>query len=296
VQCPASLLDWRVRRLIVNADDFGLTAGVNRAIAEAHDRGVVTSATLMANGRAFEDAIQRVRSAPQLSVGCHVVLVDGSPVLGAQQIPTLTDGHAHFQDSLVSFALRAISGRIDADEIEAEATAQIRKLQAAGVVVSHLDTHKHTHIFPPVLRPLLRSARACGVRAVRNPFEPAPASLLARRPSMWMQFSQVKILGGLARTFRRAVGEAGLLTPDGTVGIVVTGALDERLFASGMDNLPAGTWELVCHPGYNDAELEDVRTRLRESRAIELRLLTSPEARESLTRNGIQLISYRDLS
>lgn len=292
----SGLLDWRVRRLIVNADDFGLTTGVNRAIAEAHDRGVVTSATVMANGAAFEDAVQRARSAPRLSVGCHVVFVDGSPVLAAPQTPTLADQSGHFCQSLNRFALRAISGRIDSDEIEAEATAQIRKLQAAGVVVSHVDTHKHTHIFPSILGPLLRSARACGVRAVRNPFEPAPPSLLARRPSLWRHYGQVKILGGLGRSFRRAVADTGLLTPDGTVGIVVTGALDERLFACGMDSLPDGTWELVCHPGYNDQELAGVRTRLRQSRAVELGLLTSAEARESLARNGIQLISYRDLA
>ena len=284
-----------MRRLIVNADDFGLTAGVNRAIAEAHDQGVVTSATLMANGAAFEDAVRCAQSRPQLSVGCHVVLVDGSPVLNPQEIPNLTCRDGRFQQSLTNFAVRAISGRIDAGEVEAEATAQIRKLQSAGVAVSHVDTHKHTHILPAVLKPLLRAARACGVRAVRNPFEPAPLSLLAKRPSMWKQYFQVKTLGGLARTSRSAVAAAELLTPDGTVGIVATGALDERLFANRMDNLPEGTWELVCHPGYNDAALGSIRTRLRQSRAVELRLLTSPEARESLMRNGIQLISYREL-
>ena len=292
------LLDWRVRRLIVNADDFGLTHGVNRAIVEAHGHGVVTSATLMANGPAFEDAIQRAKSTSRLSVGCHVVLVDGLPVLGGGKTPTLSDKKAHdgrFHESLSSFALRAVSGRLDADEIEAETTAQIRKLQATGVAVSHLDTHKHTHIFPPVLRPLLRAARACGVPAVRNPFGPLHLSLLAERAGLWKQFSKVAALSCLGRTFRRSVAGAGLLTPDGTVGIVATGALDDRLFESIVDSLPEGTWELVCHPGYNDAELGSIRTRLRDSRAVELRLLTSPETRELLARSGVQLISYRDL-
>jgi hopanoid biosynthesis associated protein HpnK len=285
-----------VRRLIVNADDFGLTIGVNRAIAEAHDQGVVTSATLMATGAAFADAVERARSVPRLSVGGHIVLTDGFPLLSAEQIPTLTSDTGQFRQSLVSFALSAISGRINPNEIEAEANAQIRKLQTAGIVVSHIDTHKHTHIFPPVLRPLLRAARACGIRAVRNPFEPAPVSLLAKQPWMWKKYSQVKILGTLGRGFRKTIHDAGLLTPDGTIGIVVTGALDERLFASSMDSLPDGTWELVCHPGHNDAQLDAVQTRLRESRTIEQRLLTSPEARESLSRNGIELISYRDLA
>jgi hopanoid biosynthesis associated protein HpnK len=291
------LLDWRVRRLIVNADDFGLTRGVNQAIVEAHGHGIVTSATLMANGQAFEDAIQSAKSASRLSVGCHVVLLDGTPVLGGGQTSTLSDKKARdgrFYESLSGFAMRAVWGGIDAAEIEAEVTAQIRKLQAAGVAVSHLDTHKHTHIFPPVLRPLLRAARACGVPAVRNPFGRLHISIVAKRPGLWKRYSQVTVLSRLGRTFRRSVTDAGMLTPDGTVGIVTTGTMDDSLFKGIVDSLPEGTWELVCHPGYNDAELGSIRTRLRESREIELRLLTSPEAREVLARSGVQLISYRE--
>jgi chitin disaccharide deacetylase len=287
-----------VRRLIINADDFGLTQGVNRAIVEAHCDGIVTSATLMANGLAFEDASRRASSTPRLSVGCHVVLVDGLPVL---REPTRTLSNRKFDDgrlyqSLSGFALRAISGKIDADEIEVEATAQIRKLQAAGIVVSHLDTHKHTHIFPSVLRPLLRAARSCGVPAMRNPFGPVHVSIVAKRPSLWKQFSKVRLLSRLGRTFRSSVQDAGMLTPDGTVGIVATGAMDASLFESIVNSLPEGTWELVCHPGYNDADLGSIRTRLRESRAQELEILTSPEARKILAHSGVRLISYRELA
>jgi chitin disaccharide deacetylase len=288
-----------VRRLIVNADDFGLTQGVNRAIVEAHSQGIVTSSTLMANGRAFDDAVQRATSATRLSVGCHVVLVDGSPVL--KKKPTATtlanekfdDGR--FYETLNGFALRLLRGRINVDDIEAEATAQIRKLQAAGIVVSHLDTHKHTHILPRVLRPLLRAARACGVPALRNPFGPVHISVVASRPRLWKRFSQVTALNRLGKSFRKSVTASGMFTPDGTVGIVATGAMDIPLFESIVKSLPEGTWELVCHPGYNDAELADIRTRLRDSRVQELQLLTSPEAREILTRSGVQLVSYRDL-
>src|SRR6202050_436467 len=174
-----------MRRLIVNADDFGFTAGVNRGIVEAHSRGVVTSSTLMANGRAFSDAVQLAGTVPQLSVGCHVVLIDGRPLLDPKTIPSLVDqdeGTTRFRDGMGAFAVRALAGRLDPGEIEAEATAQIRKLQAAGIVVSHLDTHKHTHILPRVLRPLLRAASACGVRAMRNPFGPVHVSVVASRP------------------------------------------------------------------------------------------------------------------
>jgi hopanoid biosynthesis associated protein HpnK len=293
------LLDWRVRRLIINADDFGLTLGVNRAIVEAHCHGVVTSSTLMANSQAFDDAVEHAKSASGLSVGCHLVLVDGTPVRGAQQAQTLSDTKfpdGRFYQSLNSFALRAIGGRIHADEIEAEVTAQIRKVQAAGVAVSHLDTHKHTHIFPQVLRPLLRAARACGVPAVRNPFGPVRFSILAKYPGLWKRYSQVTVLNRLGGRLRSSVADAGMLTTDGTVGIVATGVMDHYLFGNIIDSLPEGTWELVCHPGYNDADLANIRTRLRESRAEELRVLTSPEAREIVARSGAQLISYRDLA
>jgi predicted glycoside hydrolase/deacetylase ChbG (UPF0249 family) len=253
----------------------------------------------MANGQAFEDAIAHAKSASRLSVGCHVVLVDGSPVLGGQQASTLFEQKAddrRFYDGLVAFALRAVSGSVDADEIEAEVTAQIRKLQSAGVSVSHLDTHKHTHILPQVLRALLRAARTCGVPAVRNPFGPVRFSILAKYPSLWKRYSQVTVLNRLGGRFRNSVTNAGMLTTDGTVGVVATGAMDSYLFRSIVDSLPEGTWELVCHPGYNDAELGSIRTRLRESRAVELRLLTSPKALELLVRSGVQLISYRDLA
>jgi len=290
-----------VRRLIVNADDFGFTAGINRAIVEAHTRGIVTSTTLMANGRAFDDAVRSAATVPGLSVGCHVVLIDGVPVLDADRLPSITTSNAsssHFRDGLKSFAARALAGRLSPHEIEIEVSAQIRRLQSAGVSVSHVDTHKHTHLFPAVLRPLLHAARACGVRAVRNPFgpsKPLKSSALLARPGLWTRYAEVKILRTLAAKFRDAVKREGFVTPDGTLGIVVTGALDEKLFRGIAAIIPEGTWEFVCHPGYNDADLASASTRLRQSRETELHVLTMPEARQLLSDEGIVLISYRDL-
>lgn len=286
-----------MRRLIVNADDFGFTSGVNRAIVEAHTRGVVTSSTLMANGSAFAEAVVLAKANSRLSVGCHVVLIDGSPVLGPEQISTLTNG-SQFRDGLKIFALRAVGRRIEADQVAAEAAAQIRKLQAAGIEVSHVDTHKHTHLFPKILRPVLRAAGACGVAAVRNPFGPRlplRSSELSRRPNLWTRYAEVRVLHRFAATFRESVDHEGFSTPDGTLGIEVTGTLDETLFAAIARNIPEGTWEFVCHPGYNDADLQAARTRLRESRELELHVLTLPDARAMLSREGIELISYHDL-
>jgi hopanoid biosynthesis associated protein HpnK len=286
-----------VRRLIVNADDFGLTAGVNRAIIEAHASGVVTSATLMANATAFQDAVQLTNAAPSLSVGCHIVLVDGSPISIPSQVSTLHDG-AHsgqFERSLSSFVLRAIRGRISPAHVEAEAAAQIRKLQAWGIQISHVDTHKHTHIFPQILRPLLRAAKACGVRAIRNPFGRIAFPIVASQPKLWKRYGELALLNPLSRQFLHAIQVEEMITPDGSLGIAATGVLDERLFRMILENLPEGTWEFVTHPGYNDSDLNTVRTRLRESRETELRLLTSASVRECLHQSGIELISYRDL-
>ena len=287
-----------MRRLIINADDFGLTAGVNRAIVEAHEHGVVTSATLMANGPEFDDAVRLARAAPGLSVGCHVVLVDGLPVLEASQVPSLmgkSRNELGFRRSWTGFATAALSGALVAEEIEAEATAQICKLQGAGIAVSHLDTHKHTHIFPQVLRPLARAAKACGVRALRNPFEPLRAALWVKRPNLWMRWLGAGALDGFAQHFRRVVKAADMLMPDGAAGVVATGALDDQLLADILQHLPPGSWELVCHPGYADAQLQRVHTRLRASREQELRILISSGTKELLSKSLIHLISYDDL-
>ena len=276
-----------MRRLIVNADDFGFTSGVNRAIVEAHSRGVVTSATLMANGPAFAEAAQLAKTVPALSVGCHVVLIDGQPVGGTNQLSTLTNGNPAaplLRTGLKTFAARAIAGRLNVEEIE-----------ALGISVSHVDTHKHTHLFPSVLSPLLRAARVCGVRALRNPFgprRPLQSRHLLARPSLWTRYAEVRILRRFASKFREAVDRQGFFAPDGTLGIEVTGMLDEKLFRTIAQTIPEGTWEFVCHPGYNDSDLRAAKTRLRESREAELAVLTLPAARSVLSEEGIALISY----
>ena len=287
-----------MRRLIINADDFGFTSGVNRAIVEAHNYGVVTSSTLMAGGIAFSEAVQMAKATPKLSIGCHIVLIDGTPVSTAEALPSLTSGGV-FRDGLKSFVARALAGRMNAEEIATEALAQIRRVQSAGISVSHIDTHKHTHIFPQILKPVLRAARGCGVKAVRNPFgprRPFRSSELLARPNLWTRYAEVRVLRRFAGKFREAAKQEGFATPDGTLGIEVTGTLDETLFEAIANTIPDGTWEFVCHPGFNDADLSTANTRLRESRETELRVLTLPTAREILARRAIQLISYLDLA
>ncbi len=277
-------------RLIVNADDFGLTAGVNRAILELHRAEVLTSTTLMARAAATAEAIEIARATPSLGVGCHVVLVDGEPMLPPRQIPTLIDPRTgRFQPTLGAFLQRLLTGRIRSAEIEAEAAAQIAFLQSRGLALTHIDAHKHIHMFPAVLRPVLRAAKAAGIRAVRNPFEPA-WSLHATSGAPWLRRAEVRLLRRLEPAFRRIVAKEGFTTTDGALGVLATGTLNAAAVASLLQQLPAGAWELVTHPGYNDADLAHARTRLLASREIER------DALRALTRfPSLELISFAGL-
>lgn len=292
-----------MRQLIVNADDFGLTAGVNRAIVETHSGGIVTSATLMANGAAFDDAVERARAAPTLSVGCHVVLVDGAPVSEPDAVDTLLAIRSaepdRFHSRLSAVAARAVFGGFDPDQLVEEITAQIRTIQSAGLQITHLDTHKHTHVFPEILGSLVRAARICGVPAIRNPFVPVAAvnaNQFAGKPALWKRYGQVRVLRSFAGQFREKARRAGLATPDGIVGVVETGSFNTSLLRQALTNLSEGTWELVCHPGYDDADLRAAGTRLIESRDQERRMLISDELRTFLDEQKIRLVSYREFA
>lgn len=276
-----------MRRLIINADDFGLTHGVNRAIAQAHSHGSLTSATLMASAAATNQAIEQALKTPALGVGCHVVLLDGTPILPAQKIPGLAIPRAGtLHPTLGKFLVQLLTRRIPAAQIEAEAAAQIALLQSRGLRLTHVDTHKHAHMFPAVLRPVLRAARAAGIFAIRNPFEPAWASHATRSAPLTRRF-QVSLLRRLEPAFRRFVAEEGFRTTDGAIGVLATGTLDSATIASLLHHMPDGTWELVTHPGYDDADLAHARTRLTASRQIELEALMSLSAR-----NDIELTSF----
>jgi hopanoid biosynthesis associated protein HpnK len=283
-----------VSRLIINADDFGLTAGVNRAIAELHRANVLTSTTLMARAAATEEAIALARSTPTLGVGCHVVLVDGVPVLPADQLPTLVDPRTgRFQPTLGAFLQRLLAGRIRSAEIEAEAGAQIARLQAGGVRLTHIDTHKHIHMFPGVLRPVLVAARKAGIHAVRNPFE-AAWSRRATPVAPWLRRTEVSLLHLLEPAFRRIVATEGFATTDGAIGVLATGTLDAATVSSLLRSMPAGTWELVSHPGINDAALAQAHTRLlasRETERLALQAIKNFPNREMISFAGLQAAS-----
>jgi chitin disaccharide deacetylase len=284
-------------RLIINADDFGLTPGVNRAIAELHQAHALTSATLMATGPAFDDAVAIAHSNPTLGVGCHIVLTDGVPVSDPKTIPTLIgpDGKS-FRPSFIDFVQALLRGNISEEEITREALAQIQKLQRAGINITHVDSHKHTHLFPAVSRPILQIAERCSIGGIRYPFE-QPWSLALGHGNRIRRL-QVKLLSPLKTAFERQpqIRNHRVLSTDGTIGISATGDLYNETLREILNALPtSGTFELVCHPGYNDRDLDRITTRLRAHREIERNALLTELPRRALQPNAPQLINYGEL-
>jgi len=279
-------------RLILNADDFGLTHGINRAVAELHAAGCLTSASLMAAGPAFDDAVAIARAHPNLGVGCHIVLVDGRPVSDPATLPTLCPNGQTLRPSLIEFICDLLLHRIDPAEIQREALAQFHKIERAGIRVTHFDTHKHTHLFPPVAAQLSAILKRCEFVALRNPFEPdfakdAAAAPLKRR-------IQMAALNRIKPLWKRATSH--IQTTDGTLGIAATGRLNGVVLRHTLATLPAsGTYELLCHPGYSDAELDAIPTRLRQHREIEREALLAEIPLLRSIPNAPTLISYAEL-
>lgn len=246
----------------------------------------------MANGEAFDDAVGAIKQT-HLPVGCHTVLVDGVPLSPVADVLSLCEG-ARFRSSIQEVMRAAASGEIVEDEVGREGSSQFKKLRSAGMDLSHFDSHKHAHMFPAIYRPLLQAAKEAGIPAVRNPFEPPSFNWIAT-PGLWLRGLQTTLLRRYGSGFRQAVKDARLKTTDGTVGIAVTGMLNIHWLQRIIQGLPQGTWELVCHPGYNDSELEKTGTRLRRSREVEREALTSVDFREFLRHQRVELISYWEL-
>jgi chitin disaccharide deacetylase len=261
-----------VKQLIVNADDFGFTRDVNAGIVECHRNGILTATTLMANGDAFEDAVQLAKANPTLDIGVHLVLVGGPGQ----------------PSTIPAFMAQLLRG---GKNLVVEMRSQVETILNAGLHPSHLDTHKHTHLAPPVLRALIQTSREFDIPWVRKPADftmPAQASpFLKKLVNKAVQFA--------ANRFDNALHRGGRRFTDHFTGFEVTGRLGSPELLSILKHLPDGITELMCHPGYLSDELRSAPTRLKESRVKELEALTSPEARALLSETGIQLTTYRDL-
>jgi predicted glycoside hydrolase/deacetylase ChbG (UPF0249 family) len=263
------------KQLVVNADDFGFTPDVNEGIVEAHRRGILTATTLMANGAAFDDAVRLAAEHPSLDIGCHLVLVSGRSLLTGRPYPLTVS------QLLVAIAKRQL-------RIYDELSAQVRKIVAAGVRPTHLDTHKHTHLAPPVLEAVARVGEEFGIPWVRRPFDfPMTTS------APFMKRATSRALGLVRRQFHRTLERHHCRTTDTFAGFQITGRFRTGELVSLIQQLPDGLTELMCHPGRCREALRQARTRLKESREEELEALMAPETRQALERCGVELVTYR---
>ena len=259
-----------MRKLIVNADDFGFTRDVNQGIIEAHGRGILTATTLMATGAAFDDAVRLAKDNPSLDIGCHLVLV-GSPGF-PKSVPRL------------AWSL----GKMRIYELLA---SQVRRIVDAGLKPTHLDTHKHTHLLAPVLDAVVRISQEFSIPWVRRPFD------LPLHPDgiAFPRRAVNRALRGLKGGVERVLARHGCRSTDHFAGFQLTGNYGSAELASLIRSLPEGVTEFMCHPGLCTDELRAARTRLKESRERELRALTSPEVRRALGESQVELASFREL-
>jgi predicted glycoside hydrolase/deacetylase ChbG (UPF0249 family) len=285
-----------LRELVVNADDLGLTVGVNDGIFDAHEHGILTSASLFANAPATADAIRRARSHPALGLGAHLTLVDGTPLLPPRLIPTLVTEDGQFRRSWKPFIVACLRGTVSLPEIERELTAQIERLLGAGVTLTHLDAHKHVHAYPPVFEIVARLAGRFGVPVVRVPYERrlrVHTTGRARRIARRQAFLNA-VMWPWARRNVRTAAALGLRTPH-FIGRVHTGVLNAATLQQLLRETTGGVTELMVHPGYPDADLSATGTRLLASRETELDLLCRLDTRALLVGEGIDLVRH-DLS
>ncbi len=284
--------------LIINADDFGLTPGVNEGIIQAHRKGILTSATLMANGGAFEDAVARAKGTPSLGVGCHLVLVGGRAISPPAEIPTLVGPDGALPSSLQTLVSRLALGCVYVADVEREIRAQILKVRNAGIEPTHLDTHKHTHVHPKVMAALCRVAREMGLLRVRNPSERLRDLWRTAPPGgpSWKALSRDAAVWTAEPWFQSLARKYGLQSPDNFLGLGMTGRLDSASLSRLILTLREGYTEIMVHPGICDADLARTGSRLQEHRELELEALLSLDARQAVESRGARLISYRDLT
>jgi hopanoid biosynthesis associated protein HpnK len=290
-----------VKHLIVNADDFGLTKQVNRGIVEAHHNGIVTSTTLLANGEAFESAVALASRAPQLGIGAHLNLSEGTPISPPSTIPSLVDSRGRLHLTPGRLAMGILLGRISLSDVERELRAQVEKVLRAGISPTHFDGHKHIHVLPRVSALVVRLAQQYDIPGLRCPIE-KPAGLtrlLGSRPRKYGPVIKQYVVGRqvsrFARRFKKKLEQGGLVCPLSFLGLSETGFLDVGALRDILTRLPQGTSELMCHPGYVDSDLRKTGTRLLAEREVEVQALTALQIKKFTVDRGIRLINYRGL-
>jgi chitin disaccharide deacetylase len=274
---------------ILNADDFGLSPGINRGIIEAHREGIVTSASLMATGDAFEEAVTFAHEYPRLSVGIHLTLVEGRPVLPPDRIPSLVTVNGCFYQSLSIFLRKWFMGQIRMQDVEREFAAQIESAIDHGIRIDKLDSHMHLHLLPSVFPTVLALARRYHIAAVRLPTEGVLGLSNATTVGGWCRRAVLTTLSAF-RSHRLV--KAGRLHSRRCIGVAESGQLTEEALLQMLQRLRPGLTEIMVHPGYCDSVLDNWPQSRRYKREQELTALTSPRVKALIQRHRIKLVSY----
>jgi len=277
-------------KLIINADDFGLCQGVNKAIAEAHNRGVLTSATIMANMPAVDEAIGVAKNTSSLGVGIHLNVIDGKPLSSDSTVEPLIDDRGEFKYSASKLALKTLMCKKIRKAIETELAAQITSIIDKGIKPTHLDSHKHFHCLAPVYKIVCSLAGDFGITAIRWPWEPATVC-----GNDWPRVGpKDKIRAFLVRQMALNTQKLDnrFIKNDIFFGLAHTGRIDDNFWAEIARTQFVGTAEVMTHPGYAEGL---GKTRLVEQRQIELKCLCASATKDLLEQAGIQLVHYGNI-
>ena len=274
-----------IRQVIINADELGIDEPRNHGILEAHRKGIVTSATVLANSLQLETVAGWVRESPRLGVGVHLNLTEGTVVLSHPR--TLADRQGRFFGKAET-RRRLMEGRMDAEEIQGEFDLQIRRVRDAGIEPTHLDSQDHIHLYPGVMSALCWAAKRHGIDRVRLPREPVPAPGTLSSRVYW---EMIRYQGLVSRAAEILAAE-GIRTTEHFRGIALTGGIHFDRFLDVLARLPEGTTEVMVHPGQREPGGKSFSS---EDRQKELNILTDPETRKAVDGYGIELISFREL-
>jgi hopanoid biosynthesis associated protein HpnK len=283
------------RRLIVSGDDFGLSPGTNLGIIKAHRDGILTDASLMVNGAACVEAAELARATPRLSVGLHLVLVQGRATAMPEDIPDLVDRAGMFRNNAPAAGLLYFFAPRLRQQIEREISAQLEKYLSTGLPLSHIDGHLNIHMHPAVLAILLKLASRYGIRAMRLPREPWRISLRLDRRERRRKLLEALVFRSLTRFARPRLGAHGIRHPDQMFGLHQSGHVTEPYLLGVLQQLPPGITEVYGHPALVDAEARRWRPADYESEA-EVAAFTSRRVRDTMRAADIELASYGDLS
>ena len=272
-------------RVVVTADDFGTSPAVNAAIVRAHREGVLTSASLMVTGAAFDEAVALARATPTLAVGLHLALADARPALPARELPHLTDGDGRLPRNPARAGLALAASGAARRELAREIAAQFERFAATGLPLSHVDGHHHLHVHPAVFPAVAEHAARAGARAVRLPCEGlrALADASPRRAAL-----DAAVLGVLGRTWRSLARRRGLRFAARVHGVVRSGAMDAAYLAALVARLEPGVTEIFLHPSVEPA----APAAPRGPNAGDLAALVSPTVRAALAARGAALTSW----